>query len=73
MKDFSYITQSHPAYIENLYKDFVANPESIDPEYRKFFEGFDFAVSNNGNSALNGSKTASAPPSDRYGTNPGWN
>ncbi|MCW3107228.1 MAG: 2-oxoglutarate dehydrogenase component [Segetibacter sp.] len=45
MKDFSYITNSHPAYIENLYNDFIANPESVDPEMRKFFEGFDFAVS----------------------------
>src|SRR3954463_9999758 len=50
MKDFSYITQSHPAYIEGLYKDFVQNPESVDPEYRKFFEGFDFAFS----SGING-------------------
>jgi 2-oxoglutarate dehydrogenase E1 component len=50
MKDFSYITQSHPAYIEGLYKDFVQNPESVDPEYRKFFEGFDFAFS----SGMNG-------------------
>ncbi|MFT3702652.1 MAG: 2-oxoglutarate dehydrogenase E1 component [Agriterribacter sp.] len=46
MKDFSYITNSDPAYIENLYKDFVTNPESIDPEFKKFFEGFDFAVAN---------------------------
>src|SRR4029079_6051292 len=45
MKDFSYITQSHPAYIESLYNDFVQNPESVDPELRKFFEGFDFAIS----------------------------
>lgn len=45
MKDFSYITNSHPAYIENLYNDFISNPESVDPEMRKFFEGFDFAVS----------------------------
>ncbi len=45
MKDFSYITNSHPAYIESLYNDFTQNPESIDPEMRKFFEGFDFAVS----------------------------
>ena len=44
MKDFSYITNSHPAYIENLYADFVKNPESVDPDIRKFFEGFDFAV-----------------------------
>ena len=45
MKDFSYITNSHPAYIENLYRDFLKNPESVDPEMRKFFEGFDFAFS----------------------------
>ena len=44
MKDFSYITNSHPAYVENIYHDFLANPESVDPEMRKFFEGFDFAV-----------------------------
>ncbi|MGI8951379.1 MAG: 2-oxoglutarate dehydrogenase E1 component [Chitinophagaceae bacterium] len=46
MKDFSYITNSHPAYIENLYQDFVKDPNSVDPEIKKFFEGFDFAVSN---------------------------
>jgi 2-oxoglutarate dehydrogenase E1 component len=57
MKDFSYITNSHPAYIENLYSDFKKNPESVDVDLRKFFEGFDFAVSNqNGHS-----KTVSAP------------
>ena len=49
MKDFSYITQQHPAYIEGLYKDYVNNPESVDPEFRKFFEGFDFAVGHHGN------------------------
>lgn len=47
MKDFQYITNAHPAYIENLYKDFTANPESIDVDLRKFFEGFDFAIENN--------------------------
>ena len=45
MKDFSYITASHPSYIEQLYQDFSRSPESIDPDLRKFFEGFDFAVS----------------------------
>ena len=45
MKDFSYITGASPAFVENLYRDFVINPDSIDPEYRKFFEGFDFAQS----------------------------
>jgi 2-oxoglutarate dehydrogenase E1 component len=57
MKDFSYITQSHPAYIESLYKDFVQNPESVDPELRKFFEGFDFAIS-----GVNGHAVATTEP-----------
>jgi 2-oxoglutarate dehydrogenase E1 component len=60
MKDISFITSSHPAYIENLYEDFVKNPESIDPDLRKFFEGFDFAVSNT-NGKTNGSAVVSVP------------
>jgi len=44
MKDFSFITNSHPAYIESLYNDFLKNPLSIDPDIQKFFEGFDFAI-----------------------------
>lgn len=51
MKDFSYITNSHPEFIENLYRDFVNDPTSVDPEFRKFFEGFDFAI---GNSSMTG-------------------
>ncbi|MEO6730537.1 MAG: 2-oxoglutarate dehydrogenase E1 component [Ferruginibacter sp.] len=57
MKDFQYITNAHPAYIENLYNDFVKDPESIDGELRKFFEGFDFAVSNVSN-GTNGARVA---------------
>ena len=46
MKDFSYITNSHPEFIENLYRDYVSDPGSVDPEMKKFFEGFDFAMEN---------------------------
>jgi len=59
MKDFSYITSSHPEFIENLYRDFVKNPDSVDPELKKFFEGFDFAIGN-GKPGANGNG-ASAP------------
>ena len=65
MKDFSYITSSHPQFIEGLYQDFVKDPNSVDPELRKFFEGFDFAVGAkaNGNGAATAAKngTAAAP------------
>lgn len=61
MKDFQYITNSHPSYIENMYKDFVKDPEAIDQDLRKFFEGFDFAQNNvsNGPSAIPGSAVIS--------------
>lgn len=61
MKDFSYITNSHPEFIENLYRDFQKNPESVDPELKKFFEGFDFAIGNGVNGkAANGTAVSTA-------------
>ncbi|HTE07739.1 MAG TPA: 2-oxoglutarate dehydrogenase E1 component [Flavitalea sp.] len=54
MKDFSYITNSHPSFIEGLYQEFLGNPEAVDPELRKFFEGFDFAMAS-GKAVANGS------------------
>jgi len=46
MKDFQYITSSHPSYVENLYNEFKKDPLLVDEDLRKFFEGFDFAFSN---------------------------
>ncbi len=66
MKDFQYITSSHPQFIESLYNDFLKDANSVDPEMKKFFEGFDFAVSSgssNNKTASNGTATAAAPAS----------
>ncbi len=46
MKDFQYITNAHPSYIENVYNDYLHNPESVDVDMKKFFEGYDFAMAN---------------------------
>src|SRR5215467_8587347 len=63
MKDFSYITSASPAFIENMYQDYVKDPGNVDPEFRKFFEGFDFAIANikpsNGNGAAVSAKKES--------------
>jgi 2-oxoglutarate dehydrogenase E1 component len=75
MKDFSYITNSHPAFIEGLYQDYLRDPGSVDPELKKFFEGFDFAMSQtNGNgSASNGTHSAATTPSAGATTgSPDW-
>jgi 2-oxoglutarate dehydrogenase E1 component len=57
MKDFSYITNSHPTFIEGLYKQFLEAPESIDPDIKKFFEGFDFAMQNGASTNLSATAT----------------
>jgi 2-oxoglutarate dehydrogenase E1 component len=61
MKDFSYVTGPTPAYIESLYNEFVTDSSTVDPEWKKFFEGFDFAIANgpvNGNGHGADGKTA---------------
>src|SRR5580700_4859930 len=63
MKDFSFITNSHPAYIEGLYQDFVKNPDAVDPEFRRFFEGFDFAVTQGKTGTTGGSANGAAAAS----------
>ncbi len=64
MKDFSYITNQHPSYIENLYQDFQKNPESIDIDIRKFFEGFDFAITNLSKNDVGDTTESSSLPLD---------
>jgi len=65
MKDFQYITNAHPSYIENLYNEFRENPGNVDPEMKNFFEGFDYAVGTgfaaNGKTAPAVTATAAAP------------
>ncbi|MEO5675299.1 MAG: 2-oxoglutarate dehydrogenase E1 component [Chitinophagales bacterium] len=45
MNSLSYINSADPAYVESLYLDFKKDPASIDQDWQRFFEGFDFAVS----------------------------
>ena len=64
MKDFSYITNSHPGYIESLYREFLQNPTSVDPDLVKFFQGFDFAISAGTATTATSATAASSVPSD---------
>ena len=46
MDSYSFLSNATPEYIEGLYRDFQKNPSSVDIEFKKFFEGFDFATLN---------------------------
>ena len=39
-----YFTNSNKAYIESLYNDYLKNPNSVDKQWQKFFEGFEFGL-----------------------------
>ena len=64
MKDFSYVTGPDSAYIESLYNEFVADPETVDPEWKKFFEGFDFASAQGSVNTAIGSASSTSPVVD---------
>jgi len=61
MESFSYINNANPAYLDDQYRQFKADPASVDPEWKKFFEGFDFAWSS---LSSNGKATPSASPDE---------
>ncbi len=57
MDKFSYIANAHVTYIDELYASYKSDPASIDPSWKEFFDGFDFALANYGQNE-NGSETA---------------
>ncbi len=51
MTSYSYISNADVAAIDNLYQQYLSDPESVDLGWRKFFEGYefgDFQRANNG-------------------------
>lgn len=44
MDKYSYISNAHASYIDELYAAYQEDPESVDESWRKFFEGFEFSL-----------------------------
>ncbi len=51
---FTYANGANVAFLENLYKEYKNNPEAVDPSWKLFFEGYEFAAS--GSKGLAGNK-----------------
>ncbi|MCH7411707.1 2-oxoglutarate dehydrogenase E1 component [Belliella sp. DSM 111904] len=62
MDKYSYIANAHVAYIDELYADYKNNPESIDPSWKTFFDGFEFAIAQYGEDQDGVSAPAQAKP-----------
>ena len=59
MKDYSYVFNAHPSYIDQLYQSFKQNPASIEDGWRVFFEGFEFGTNGHAVSDASGVESVS--------------
>ena len=52
MDRFSFLNAVHPSYIAELYDTYLKFPDTIEPSWRAFFQGFDFGIENGSLEAL---------------------
>ncbi len=44
MDKYSFLNAVHPAYLAEVYDKYLKFPDSVEPSWRAFFQGFDFGV-----------------------------
>ena len=47
MDRFSFLNAAHTAYFAELYDQYLQYPDSVEPSWRAFFQGFDFGMEQN--------------------------
>ncbi len=48
MDKYSFLNAAHTAYFAELYEQYLQNPDSVEPSWRAFFQGYDFGSENYG-------------------------
>lgn len=46
MDKYSFLNAAHTAYFADLYEQYLKNPDSVEPSWRAFFQGYDFGSEN---------------------------
>ncbi|MBC5863892.1 2-oxoglutarate dehydrogenase E1 component [Flavobacterium turcicum] len=46
MDRFSFLNAAHTEFFAQLYDQYLENPDSVEPSWRSFFQGFDFGMTN---------------------------
>lgn len=52
MDRFSFLNAAHTAFFADLYEQYLENPDGVEPSWRSFFQGFDFAQTNYGSQEI---------------------
>ncbi|WP_339695606.1 2-oxoglutarate dehydrogenase E1 component [uncultured Marixanthomonas sp.] len=61
MDRYSFLNAVHPSYIAELYDKYLQYPDSVEPSWRAFFQGFDFGIENDSLEALGIEKNGDIP------------
>jgi len=48
MDKYSFLNAAHTAYFADLYEQYLNNPDSLEPSWKAFFQGYDFGTENYG-------------------------
>ncbi|EZH71438.1 2-oxoglutarate dehydrogenase [Aquimarina atlantica] len=46
MDKYSFLNAANTAFFADLYDQYIQNPDSVEPSWRAFFQGFDFGIEN---------------------------
>ncbi len=60
MDKFSFLNAAHSQLIEDLYQQYLKYPDSLEPSWKAFFQGFDFALEGYGDD-FRGNNNVSSP------------
>ncbi|WP_027377452.1 2-oxoglutarate dehydrogenase E1 component [Kaistella palustris] len=61
MDKFSFLNAAHSQLIEDLYQQYTKYPDSLEPSWKAFFQGFDFALENYGENSEDVSAAVPGP------------
>lgn len=61
MDKFSFLNAAHSQLIEDLYQQYLKYPDSLEPSWKAFFQGFDFALETYSDENEDNQSTAAAP------------
>ena len=44
MDPYSFLNTAHTAFFAELYNEYLLDPDSVEPSWRAFFQGFEFGI-----------------------------
>ena len=46
MDKFSFLNSAHTSFFAEMYDQYLESPDSLEPSWKAFFQGFDFGLEN---------------------------